>query len=186
MKFSSIDIFLIAGLAIGGFLGYRGGPVKKLFNLLMFLLAVVLAAKFMQPVGSFFSDSGVLSETGGLVAGFTLVMLAVMIPAIFLYRKFGKTGIGKSTTSMLGVFLGIVEGALIISFILLGLKIFDTPDEETRRESLLYKPMANIVPKTFDLLESYFPGASGLKEEMTKHFKQIQIFEPASRHGRSL
>ena len=96
MKFSHIDIFLIAGIALGGSLGYRGGPVKKLFNLLMIVVSVVLAIRLMRPVANFFSEAGVLDETAAGIVAFALVCLAIMIPALLLYRRFGKSGIGKS------------------------------------------------------------------------------------------
>jgi uncharacterized membrane protein required for colicin V production len=168
MKFSFIDIFLIGGLAYAGYLGYRGGLVKKIFNLMMLIVALVVAVKLMRTVGSFFSDPGVLSEAGGNVAGFGLVMIAVMLPAILLYRKFGKSGTGSSSSTFVSVILGVIEGALIISFILVGLKVFDVPEKDTRQESLFYKPLVNFVPKLFDLLQAYFPGGTGLKEEYSK------------------
>ncbi|HTY58546.1 MAG TPA: CvpA family protein, partial [Bacteroidota bacterium] len=92
MKFSYLDIFLIGGLALGGFMGYRGGLAKKLFNILILLFAVVASSKLMTSVGDFFLDAGMLTETEAYVVGFTLVMLAIMIPAILIYRRFGKTG----------------------------------------------------------------------------------------------
>jgi len=172
MRFSFIDLFLIAGLAYAGFLGYRGGLVKKIFNLMMLIIALVIAVKFMRTVGSFFSDPGVLSEAGGNVAGFALVMIAVMVPAILLYRKFGKSGVGNSSSTVVSVILGVIEGALIISFILVGLKVFDAPEKETRQASLFYRPLVNFVPKLFDLLQAYFPGGSELKEEYSKRFNE--------------
>jgi len=184
MKFSYIDIFLIAGLGFAGYLGYRGGLVKKLFNLLMLLFSVIIAAKLMTPIGEFFSDAGVLTETEGYIAGFAFVMLAIMVPAILLYHKFGKTGMGKSSSTTFGVILGLVEGAMVISFVLLGMKILDIPDQPTRQGSMLYKPLVNFVPRTFDFLEAYFPGAPEFKQEFKKHFKDIDIFESPSRLGK--
>jgi uncharacterized membrane protein required for colicin V production len=176
MKFSFMDIFMIAGLGLGGFLGYRGGLAKKLFNILMLLISVVIASKLMTPVGDFFLEAGVLGDTGAYAVGFALVMLVIMIPAILLYKKFGKTSIAKTSGNTVGVFLGVLEGAMVISFILLGMRVFDEPDPEDRQASLLYRPLCNFVPRTFEFLQSYFPGASEFKTQISNRFKDLDVF----------
>jgi membrane protein required for colicin V production len=175
MKFSYIDIFLIGGLALGGFLGYKGGLVKKLFNLLMLVVSVVLAIRFMRPIADFFAEAGVLSETAAGVVAFALIVLVIMVPAMLVYHRFGKSGAGKTAASVVGVILGVLEGAILISFVLLGMKVFDLPEKETRQESFLYRPMLNVVPRTFDFLQAYFPSGDRIKEEMSKRFKDIDL-----------
>jgi uncharacterized membrane protein required for colicin V production len=176
MKFSFLDVFMILGLGLGGFLGYRGGLAKKLFNILMLLISVVIASKLMTPVGDFFLESGVLGDTAAYAAGFALVMLLIMIPAILLYRKFGKTSVAKTTGNTVGAFLGVLEGAMVISFILLGMRVFDEPDPDDRQASLLYTPLCNFVPRTFVFLQSYFPGASEFKKQISRKFKDLDVF----------
>ena len=176
MRFSFLDIFLIAALALGGYLGYRGGLAKKLFNILMLLISVVAASKLMTPVGDYFLDAGMLGDPAAYAVGFALVMLVIMIPAILLYRRFGKTGAAKTTGNTVGAFLGVLEGAMVISFILLGLRVFEEPDEEDRQASLLYRPLCNFVPKTFVFLQSYFPGASEFRKQISDKFKDLDVF----------
>jgi len=176
MRFSYLDIFLVAGLCLGGFLGYRGGLAKKLYNILLLLIAVVVASRLMTPVGNFFSDAGVLGDTAAYAVGFALVMLAIMIPAILLYRRFGRAGAAKTAANTIGIFLGVLESAMVISFILIGLKVVDTPDVDDRQASLLYKPLANFVPKTFELLQSYLPGAAEFKKQVQEKFRDLDIF----------
>jgi uncharacterized membrane protein required for colicin V production len=178
MRFSYLDILMIAGLALGGFLGYRGGLAKKLFNVLMLLLSVVVAAKLMTPVGDFFLDAGMFGEKTAYAVGFAIVMVAIMVTALLLYRRFGKSTGGAATAAgnTVGVILGVLEGAMLISFILLGLRVVDSPEQDDRQESLLYKPLFNFVPKTLDLLQSYFPGASEFKQQVSTKFKDLEIF----------
>lgn len=176
MRFSYLDIFLIGGLALGGFLGYRGGLAKKLFNILVLLFAVVAASKLMSPIGEYLIDAGMFGDTTSYAVAFALVLLVIMVPAILLYKKFGKTGAAKTGGNTVGIFLGVLEGAMVISFVLLGMRVFDTPDEDDRQQSLLYKPLFNFVPRTFDLLQSYFPGASEFKKQVSTKFKDLGIF----------
>lgn len=177
MKFSYVDIFLFGGLALGGYFGYRGGLVKKLFNLLMLVVSAVLAIRFMRPVANFFSEAGVLDDTAAGVVAFALIFLVIMIPAVLVYHRFGKSGVGKTASTVIGVILGILEGAILISFVLLALKVFDLPEKETRQESFLYRPMLNMVPRTFDFLHAYFPSGDRIKEEMSKRFKDIDLLD---------
>ena len=179
MRFSYLDIFIIAGLGLGGYLGYRGGLAKKLFNILMLLISVVIASRLMTPVGDYFVDAGAFGDTAAYAAAFALVMLAIMIPAILLYRRFGKSGAAKTGGNTVGIFLGVLEAAMVISFILLGMRVFDSPDQDDRQESLLYRPLFNFVPKSFDLIQSYFPGASEFKKQVSGRFKDLEIFGKA-------
>lgn len=179
MRFDIIDVFFIGALVLSGYLGYRGGLAKKMFNLLMLLFAVVVASRFMHTVGHLFADAGMMGETASYVVAFALIMLAIMIPALILYHRFGQSsGTVKTGTAAVGAALGVIEGGMIISFLLIGLKILDVPDKDTQDASLLYRPMVRFVPKTFELLESYFPGASEFKKEFELRFKDTDLFTP--------
>ena len=181
MKFSYIDVFLLGGLALGAYLGYRGGLAKKMFNLLMLMVSGVIAIRFMGTVGKFFIDAGVMSERPAYVVGFLIVVLIIMVPALILYHRFGKSREGsKSATMAVSVILGLLESAMVISFLLVGLRVLDVPDDDTREESLLYRPLLRFVPKTFDMLQSYFPGASEFRKELEHRFKDIEFYPPPS------
>lgn len=177
MKFAYIDVFIFGGFALAAFLGYRSGVVKKVINLLVLLGSTVLAASLMTSVGGFFVDAGVLTEKVAYVTGFSLVVAVPMVATILLYRRFGSRGMVKSSSQIAGMILGCLEGLFIIGLVLIGLKIFDAPGEETRLKSLLYRPVVNFVPKSFDLLGSYFPGASDFREELTGAFKKPDLFD---------
>jgi membrane protein required for colicin V production len=186
MKFASIDIFILAALGLAGFLGHRGGMTRKLFNLLMLLIAVVVGAKFMKPVGAFFSEPGIFSERTAVAVGFGLIFAAIFIPSLILYHKFGKTGLGKTSTSIIGVFLGMLEGALLLSFLFLALALFDMPDKETREDSLLYPPVSKFVPKSLELLKGYLPGARELRDEIARQLKDAEVQKSLSNPGTPL
>ena len=186
MKFSYIDIFLYGGLVVAAYYGYRGGFVKKIFNLLALIASIVIATQLMEPVGSLFIGAGLLSAPTAYVIGFALVIILLMVTAIFLFRRFGGSGVAKSTSQFFGVVIGVIEGSLVISLVLLAFKVFDFPAKSTRDDSLLYKPLVNAAPKTFDLLRSYLPGASSFKEELDRTFHEWNIFDIPSPPGKRL
>jgi len=185
VKFSYIDLFLYGGLLLAAYLGYRGGFTKKIFNLLALLGSIVIATQLMRPVGGALIGIG-FGENIGYILGFALVVAAIMTLTISLYRRFGKISVVKSSSQMFGVILGVIEGCLIISLLLLALRVFDMPAKDTRTDSLLYKPLVNFAPKTLDLLRSYLPGASAFKDELTDTFKDIDIFEYMPKPGRGI
>ncbi|HTY57166.1 MAG TPA: hypothetical protein VMF59_00050, partial [Bacteroidota bacterium] len=55
-------------------------------------------------------------------------------------------------------------------------RVFEIPEKDDRQASLLYRPLFNFVPKTFDLLQSYFPGASEFRKQISEKFKDYEIF----------
>jgi membrane protein required for colicin V production len=186
MKFAPIDILIIGGLGLAGFLGHRAGMTKKLFNLLMLVVGVIAGAKFMKPVGAFFSEPDILSEKAAVAVGFALIFILIFVPALILYHRFGKTGLGKTSTSVVGVILGVLEGAILMSFLFLGLALVDIPDKETRDDSLLHSPISRIVPRTLDLLKGYLPGARELRDEITRQLRDGEIQKSQSIPGKPL
>lgn len=178
MKFSYIDFFLFGGLAVAAYSGYRGGLSKKLFNLLALIGSVVIATQLMHPVGEFFIDVFLMSESLGYVLAFALVVCAGVLTTILLYKKFGKSSSSLTSSSQyMGTLLGLFEGAIVISLLLLALRVFEEPENEARRDSIFYRPLVNFTPKTFDLLRSYLPGAGAFREELSRTFKDSGIFD---------
>jgi len=186
VKFAFIDIFLLGALAFALYRGYRSGVTKKLLNLLALIGSIVLATKLMHPVGKMLIDIFLLSPLWGYLSGFALVVITVMGVTIFVYRRFERNPIATKSSQFFGVIFGLFEGLIIISLVLLMLKLFDTPDKETRGNSLLYKPMVNFVPKTFDLLKSYLPGASAFRRELSETFEEYDIFDKTSDESEDL
>ena len=184
MRFSYIDFFLYGAIVIAAYLGYKGGITKKIFNLLALLASIVIAVQLMEPIGDALISSGIFSAPLAYIVGFALVNTGLMVLAIMLYRRFGKTSVGKSSSQLIGLILGVLEGCLVVSLLLLALKVFDFPSQSTRYDSMLYKPLVNFTPKTLDLLQSYLPGASSFRDELTSKFQQYNIFDLASPPGK--
>lgn len=184
MRFSYIDIFLYGGIVIAAFLGYRGGITKKVFNLLALIASIVIAVQMMEPMGDLLISMGIFSAPFAYILGFALVNIGLMVAAILLYKRFGSTAVGKSSSQLIGGFLGVIEGCIVVSLLLLSLKVFDFPAKSTRNDSMLYKPLVNFAPKTFDLLHSYLPGAAAFREELRDKFKEWDIFDEAIPPGK--
>jgi uncharacterized membrane protein required for colicin V production len=177
MKFDTIDFFLLAGLGLAVYLGYRGGLTKKLLNILALIGSIVLATKLLPHLGSFLTDKVYLPEPYGDIVGFGSVIVVVMTAMILIYRRWASYRTSTMVSQVSGMILGAFEGALVISLVLLMLKVFDFPDKSSRSESLLYRPLVNVTPKMFDTLRAYLPGASDFKAEISKRFEKYHLFD---------
>jgi uncharacterized membrane protein required for colicin V production len=179
-----IDLLLVGGLGFAVYRGYQSGAAKKVFNVLALVGSIVLAAKLMHRIGGFFIDVLLLSPLWGYIFGFASVVVAVMLLTIYLFNRFGRTGMANSSSQFFGVLFGLLEGAIVISLVLLMLRLFGTPDRATRTESFLYRPLANFVPTMFDALQSYLPGASSFRSELSTTFEQYDIFDQTPDAGK--
>lgn len=165
MRFSYLDLLLVAALIAGGYLGYRAGPLKKSMTLLAVVVSLVLGFRLMGPIGAFFGRSGILPPPTGGVVAFVLVAAAILLVAFLLLRRFGKKSGAGVPGRIAGAVLGVIEGAIALSFILLVLKLLDAPPAATRANSLLYRPLVNLAPRAFDQVRTFFPGSSEVDEE---------------------
>jgi uncharacterized membrane protein required for colicin V production len=177
MKLSYVDLLIVFALLGAMFLGYRGGVLKKIFNILALLACVVLGIEGMHAVGGVLNDIGILDGPGATIAGFALIVAALMTGFILLYRKFGKTSIANSSSQFFGAAVGFIEGLMLCSLFLVCLRVFDVPQASTRNGSMLYRPVTRFAPRTFDLLHSYFPGASDVGKELSKLFETLDIHD---------
>jgi uncharacterized membrane protein required for colicin V production len=177
MKFAWIDIVLFAGLCLAIVLGYRGGITKKLLNILALIAAIVIAAQLMRPIGDFLVENFFFSPHAGYISGFVFVVVGIMTATILLYKKYTRAGMAKAVSQGVGVVLGALEGAVVISLVLLMLKVFGFPASSTREDSLLYKPLVNFAPNFFDMLRPYLPGAGDVRQELARAFEKVDIFD---------
>jgi membrane protein required for colicin V production len=177
MKFDPIDMFLLAGLCFSMYLGYRGGLTKKLLNILALIGSIVLATKLLPGLGSFITDTLFVPDPYGNILGFASVIIVIMTATILVYRRLASYRTSTMVSQISGALLGAFEGAVLISLVLLMLKLFEIPDQSTRTESLLYKPLVNLTPTMFDRLHAYLPEASDFKAVISKQFEKYHLFD---------
>lgn len=174
MKSVILDVAIVGGLLLAAYLGYRGGFTKKIFNLLVLIGSIIAGIYLMDPVGTLLQDL-FLSPPWCFLAGIALVIIGLTTTAFFLYKRWGSTTVAKSGSQFFGVLFGLIEGGMVISLVLIAMKIADVPTNSVRTGSLLYKPLFNLAPKTFEVLRSYLPGAGDFADELNKTFKGLDL-----------
>lgn len=174
---TSIDYFILAMLAVGGLLGYRDGLFKKILAIVSFIIGIIVATKLMNPLGKILSDSLGFSTEIAYILAFSSVFMVFVILQNIVFRMVGNIGGGLQFINRIGgVLIGIIQGSLVASLILVMLNIFDVPSESTRTKSTLYKPTLNIAPRLFDLTSRFLPESKSFYEELKKDLAKYKNF----------
>lgn len=154
-----IDIVIIVSLAIGFILGFKDGFVRKLVGIIGFIAAVTLAILFSSQLGktieSVFGIEFYLAE----IMAALVIFIAIMIITTILKRvihPFDK--VNNLINQLIGGFFGIIQLLFFISALFLLFNIFDFPDKQTQKSSLLYKYAYGAIPTSIDFLKDYTPS----------------------------
>jgi membrane protein required for colicin V production len=155
-----VDLIIVFIAFAGFILGFKDGFVRKIIGFTGFVLAVVLAINFAAPLGKFtenvFTIEYYLSE---LIAGAAIFSGTILLFALLkrLIHPFDK--VNSLVNQIIGGVIGMVQILFFLSATLYILNIFSIPSARVKRESLVYTPIYNIIPRTINLLSSYTPDA---------------------------
>lgn len=173
---SLIDIILIVLLLIGFLLGFKDGFVRKIIGLAGFALAVYLSIKFADPVGKSLEEiTGIEFYMAQILAGFLIFILIIFITAIIkrVVHPFDK--VNNIINQLLGGIFGIIQILFFLSAVLYILNIFNVPDEESKKSSLLYKSVYNIIPLTINYLKNYTDDSKKIIKDYIKDKDSINV-----------
>lgn len=169
----SFDIILVLVLSIFMFAGWRKGLLRKLIALICLALSLVLATKFASTVSDEISEPLGLTPGAGTTISFIIIVCIIMISQAIFYRLVIKK-LGEGLWNKIGgLLMGLLEGGLLVSVTVIFLSIyFQYPSDETRSESLLYKPLKNFAPRLFDSINTFFPESEDFYQEMMTSVKK--------------
>jgi membrane protein required for colicin V production len=167
MRFNILDGVIVVLLLLSVYFGYRAGPLKKFITLLAAIVGVAAGVRLMNPVGGILARLGVFSIGFSYALAFVLLVAVVLVGTYFLYHRFGKKTSAKKPGRIAAAVLGLLESAFLISVVLLMLKLFDLPGTSLRSGSLLYRPMLNLAPVSFDALRTVVPGGGEIRNGLS-------------------
>ncbi len=169
MRFNILDAVLIVLLLLSAYLGYRGGPLKKFITLLATIVAVVIGMRLMSPLGGALSRLGVFSPRLSCVLVFLILVTVLLAATYLLYRRFGKKSSAQNPGKVLAAGLGVIEAGFLISVLLILLELVELPGSALRTGSLLYHPMVNLAPVSFDALKTAVPAGGEFRQLSREH-----------------
>ena len=163
----SFDIILIVVLGIFMFAGWRSGLLKKVIALACLALSLILATKYASALGEeVFIPMGLTGGTATTAAFLSIVCIIMLAQAIIYKVLIKKLGEGL-WNRIGGLLIGLAEGGIIVSLLVIFLGIyFHFPSPETRTSSYLYRPVKNFAPRIFDSVNTFFPESEDFYQEI--------------------
>jgi membrane protein required for colicin V production len=172
-----LDLFILLPLAWGAWKGFRRGLVFEVLMLIGLVLGIYVAFKFSGLlhglVASLFHAEGAVIPVISFVVVFLTIMLVTVLLARLLESVLKATAL-QPVNKVAGAAFGVLKYALIVSVILWLLKGLDPYwhfiNKDTRRESVLYKPILNV---------SAFirPALDDIREEFIEHVGEDETGE---------
>ncbi len=155
---TSADLAIAVGIGVFVFLGFFEGFIKKIFGLIVLIVAFFIAIHIYPVLTEWLQTRFGWSALFSTILSFLVVFLFVLILGNVLYRVLGKRNeLYKMWDRLAGSAFGFVEGAIIVSIFLHILVLLDVPAEEIRNESVLYPIIYGFAPLVFEALYLFLP-----------------------------
>lgn len=176
MELESLDVLIVLIVAFGILRGVTTGAIRQVISLVGTIVAIVLGLELMNVVGGLVGAAIGLSEALEPVLGFFLVFLAIQIGLLFgakILEAAVKMLKLNPLNRVAGAVLGALKTLLILSVVFLVMGFFDVPEEENRRASVLYEPVASVFPATWDYVARYLPYMRDLSEQFGQEIESV-------------
>jgi membrane protein required for colicin V production len=169
-----LDWFILAILLGGLIRGYLVGAVRQVAGLLGLVAALLFSVEFMGSVGALIVASLGLAESVAPLAGFTVLFLGVYLLFLALARLLEQLFDTLSLSFLnraAGGAVGGIKAALLLSLLFLVLGGLELPEQETRNDSALYRPVARLLPQTIEATETWFPAAKQAADQLGRQVR---------------
>jgi len=183
-----IDLIIIFPVITLCVLGFKDGLVKKGIGLAVTIIALVVAQLLTNDMAEFYVNEFDTDRRDGVILGFYTVFFGLIFLQSLVYRLSGSEyKIGGIADRMIGSFLGLLQGIIIMSALFMMLNLTGFPSRTYRNDSRLYKPVVNAAPQILDFILEVVPEKSEEIEgkakerldELTKPDKPEQKKSPA-------
>ncbi|MEK7264423.1 MAG: CvpA family protein [Bacteroidota bacterium] len=146
-----LDISIIVFIVVGMLVGVKDGFVKQLFSIGGLLLGFFFAFKFFRFLTRPLIEHWHLSPAFAVIVSvaFIVVVVNIIVQIIYYFAK-GKESSVTFISRVLGGVLGLLQSAVVLSFMLLGLSFYQFPAKEIREESRFYASVLHIAPMLLD------------------------------------
>jgi membrane protein required for colicin V production len=156
-----LDWFILIAVAAGLIRGLMVGAIRQVASIIGLLLAFVVAVQLMRPIGDITVDSLGLSESTAPLVGFVVVFAGVQLLVVALARTLEavvETLSLSFANRAAGGALGAFKAALLLSVLFLVTTQAGIPDQQAQGNSVLYRPVASVLPGTWDYVAAYLPA----------------------------
>jgi membrane protein required for colicin V production len=163
-----LDVLIAIGILVGVVRGLATGMIRQMAGLIALVIAFAVGIHVMGPIGDRLGDSVGIPSGMARVLVFIIVVIAAHVLLAIAGRALEAVAGALRLTSVnraLGGVIGGLKAALILSIALLVLAFFDVPASQSRAQSVLYAPVAGLLPEAWDLLAEQLPVIKGVADE---------------------
>jgi membrane protein required for colicin V production len=172
-----LDLLILIPILYFCYRGVRNGFVGEILGIIGIILAVFLTFRFMNPladlIASFIHKNPDYLPflAGAVIFICTLIVLQIVALLLKSILKFVRL---NTINSILGFFVGLFKGGIIISVLLILLAGFHEPPKRLRKNSVSYSYIIYLAPWAYNTI-------SGTKFSRTiqrafKKFKPVKNF----------
>ncbi|MGA3246144.1 MAG: CvpA family protein [Bacteroidota bacterium] len=163
-----IDLLILFPWVAFGALGFRDASARKLVAIATVIAAMFLGQWLMHDVGTIFRDQLHVQPANAPVDAFLFIFFFLFFVQSILYRFLtGNYKFGGIVDRIIGVPLGLVEGAIVISVVIFIFTMQGPPSRKTIWDSRLYHPTASIAPRIMDMFSSAVTSAGESLRDVT-------------------
>jgi uncharacterized membrane protein required for colicin V production len=163
-----IDVIILLPWVAFGALGFRDASARKLVAIATVIAAMFLGRWLMHDVGTIFRDQLHVQPANAPMDAYLFIFFFTFFLQSILYRFLtGNYKFGGIIDRIIGVPLGLVEGALVISVIIFIFTMDGPPSRKTIWDSRLYHPAASIAPRIMDMFSSAVTSAGESLRDVT-------------------
>jgi uncharacterized membrane protein required for colicin V production len=183
----TLDFLFILPLIVFAVLGFRDGMVRKLVAIASVIAAMFIAQTFQYDLGKVLRSELNVDPASAPVQAYYLIFIGIILMQSLLYRLLAKGyKIGGIADRIIGSALGLFQGMLIFSVILVMFSLQGIPSKKVSRESRLYGVLISIAPRITDIATTALPEvkesfkeltAPSQQQEMGKDEKYLRDFE---------
>lgn len=158
---SGFDVILALVLAAFIVSGFTKGLVAKILSLAALVTGIVICAQYGKDIAVFLAGLTGLNEVVSGVVGVAAIFIILFILAKIVTRAFRKISIFRIWDKLGGAVLGFLEGALLLSLLLLFIARLGFQSEgPALGKSYLYQPIKNFAPMVYRTFISREPSNS--------------------------
>lgn len=155
-----VDLIILIIALIGFALGYKDGFIRKLVGFIGFILAVYLSIQFASMLGKALENVfGIEYYLSELIAGAAIFILIIVVFAVLKRLIHPHDKVNNLVNQIIGGIIGMLQILFFLSAALYILNVFNVPSNNSKKNSLTYKPVYGIIPATIDLVSNYTPDA---------------------------
>jgi uncharacterized membrane protein required for colicin V production len=163
-----IDVVILLAWVAFGALGFRDASARKLVAIATVILAMFLGQWLMHDVGTIFRDQLHVHPAKAPIDAFLFIFFFTLFVQAILYRFLtGCYKFGGIIDRIIGVPLGLVEGAIVISVFIFIITMDGPPSRKAIWDSRLYHPAASIAPRIMDTFSSVVSSAGESLRDVT-------------------